>query len=1120
MKKILAMILALCMVCSLLPMAATAEEALLEEEFLLEEVLPEFEEELIVEEPLPEAEEPFALPVEELPEELLFTEELEEIEANEAGNTISSTVSATGGYWADFEIRFTVENALKNSGYQLGIAFSAHSIELDEHGNGNCPVWNWDIPHEEPDKVGGGTVVRTVDQLVPGLTYNYFAVIMDRDGNIIQREAVRQFTTPNDSTGIKTIVPNLGPTALEGGRTMFSFFTSEAGFFTVKGENVLNIDIQDAYGEYVNGESRWEAGPGSLEVSFAAKANETVYIAAFVPPESTGSVTMEEGADLKPLSLGNNEFHTDQIAGFKAPKAGWYSFEINGDPSHGGMRLYDAGNGDWVWCDNGFYSAKLAAGEQIILQGQYDEREGTRTLTVKEVTPPAKDSVVSASKPSVIRSGEAEIEITVNISEATAATEGGFRIGILYSPYESFQDENGFDRYSEWSFDGRGVLTDAKLVVRPNQLVPGVTYYYKGFISDQNRDRFFFTEDTVHSFKASSDVSGITKLTFNREAPVPREHDSHYSFTATRNGLFLITAKGINWLNVNDTQGNGVSGDFNPTDSADFILRCCFAAKEGETFYITAGNYITDGAMIKATNVVGNVDALTLGNAVAVRDNQVVTFTAPEAGTYRVTTSNTASDALHIFNQDENDWNWRGASTGPMVMDANQTVFFITWYDERQETLSLTAEKISFDDHPENEADLRASLATAAEDTANLDFAYEIFLDKALTLTKNTDLPSSVLLYVNSALTLGKGVTLTGKNDIYLEKGSSLTVPDGATFTMQGRENWVPGIVLNGGKLINAGGKIIVNDDSALVISLDEYEYSFEKGVAAAGGVSKDIMIVNIGARSQADVTNAIQNAGGFGSVQIFTNSGSLTVPESVPQNTALVANEGSLTVPSGKTVDLQGAAVLMGGSGLVNNGTVNLRGLIQWNGASSFVNNGTLNLKPDSNVRIARWNPINSAEIKNNGKISRQGGTIDERIKVTGNPVVDEADTIPSDNIANFVLRCYTRGLNRDEASVRANDAEGLAYWYNILTTRQLTPAQVGRYFAVSPESQMKYPGNGEFIAMLYRLYMEDRSYDQGGYDYWLNLLTTNTLSREQIIDYFGVSPEFQGIVASYGLG
>ena len=68
MKKFLAMILTLCMVCSLLPMAVMAENALPDEEFLLEDVLPGFEEELIVEEPLPEPEEPFAFPAEELPE--------------------------------------------------------------------------------------------------------------------------------------------------------------------------------------------------------------------------------------------------------------------------------------------------------------------------------------------------------------------------------------------------------------------------------------------------------------------------------------------------------------------------------------------------------------------------------------------------------------------------------------------------------------------------------------------------------------------------------------------------------------------------------------------------------------------------------------------------------------------------------------------------------------------------------------------------------------------------------------------------------------------------------------------------------------------------------------------
>ncbi len=125
----------------------------------------------------------------------------------------------------------------------------------------------------------------------------------------------------------------------------------------------------------------------------------------------------------------------------------------------------------------------------------------------------------------------------------------------------------------------------------------------------------------------------------------------------------------------------------------------------------------------------------------------------------------------------------------------------------------------------------------------------------------------------------------------------------------------------------------------------------------------------------------------------------------------------------------------------------------------------------------------------------------------------------IPSDNIANFVLRCYTRGLGRDEDSVRKNDLGGFAYWYDILKTRQLTPAQVGKYFATSPESATKYGNVYNFVPMLYRLYMEDRDYDEAGYQYWLGMLQSGTLNRDQVIDYFGISPEFQAIVASYGL-
>ncbi len=1116
MKKFLAMLLTLCMVCSILPMSALAEEVLPEEEFLLTEGLPEIGEELIIEEePAPEE----LLP-EVLEEELLFTEELEEIEANEAGNTISSTVSGTGGYWADFEITFSVENKLKEGGYQLGIAFSAHAIELDEHGNGNCPVWNWDIPREDPDKAGGGTVVRRVDQLAPGVTYNYCAVIMDYDRNIIQREAVRQFTTPNDSTGFKTIVPNIGPVAVEGGRTPFSFFTSESGFFTLKGENIAGIDIQDANGEYVNGANRrWEDGPGSVQVTFFALADETLYISVFTPHEFTGSVTMEEAADLDKLAVGANKVHTDQPVSFTAPKAGWYSFTLDVGPSQG-MECYEAQRADWIWCEGGIYYAKLAAGEPIILRGRYNEGSlGTRTLTVAEAVPPEKDSIVSAAAPAVIGSSEAEIEITVNITEATAATEGGYRYGILFSTSENFKDEAGNNRYREWSNSGHSIFRDAKFVERLSQLVPGVTYYYKGFVSDQDRN-FFFTEETVHSFTASTDTSGITKLNFGQEAPVPRDRDSHYSFTAQRSGLFMVLAKGVQWTNVDDVQGNGLSGGNNPENSADFTIRCCFVAEEGETFYINAGNNISNSATIKVANVVGNADALTLGKAAAVHDNQVVTFTAPEAGTYRILTSNTGSNALHLFNDYTVDWDWCGSSTGPMVMDANQTVFLITWYDEAQEILTLTAEKIAFNPDPKNEEELRASLAVAAGDTGNTERTYTIILENDIAVTKDLVVPKNTELYIRADLTVASGVKLTNRSDICLNEGGTLTTAAGSSVVLEGIENvWWATILLQGGKIVNAG-TLTVDNSSSVTLYCDQYD-STDAAIAAIANVDKKCVDIVLFPATQAEVDQGIASAGEYLFVGEYLRNGFFTVAGTIPSNmTFMLLKDSTVAVPADAAADVYGAFIMNGGT-LANAGTLNMNkgSIIQWRGPSVCTNSGTLNLRSGSTLEISRMSLLKDAAVTNTGTVSRQQGiTIDERINITGKVV--DGETIPSDNIANFVLRCYTRGLNRDEASVRSNDAEGLAYWYNILTTRQLTPAQVGRYFAVSPESQMKYPGNGEFIAMLYRLYMEDRSYDQGGYDYWLNLLTTNTLSREQIIDYFGVSPEFQGIVASYGLG
>ena len=82
MKRFLAAFLTMCMLCSLVPSFATAEEPL-EEEFILAEDLPEIEAELVLEEE-PDMEE--LLP--DVPEEeLLFTEELVELEENLAPQT-------------------------------------------------------------------------------------------------------------------------------------------------------------------------------------------------------------------------------------------------------------------------------------------------------------------------------------------------------------------------------------------------------------------------------------------------------------------------------------------------------------------------------------------------------------------------------------------------------------------------------------------------------------------------------------------------------------------------------------------------------------------------------------------------------------------------------------------------------------------------------------------------------------------------------------------------------------------------------------------------------------------------------------------------------------------------
>jgi len=108
-------------------------------------------------------------------------------------------------------------------------------------------------------------------------------------------------------------------------------------------------------------------------------------------------------------------------------------------------------------------------------------------------------------------------------------------------------------------------------------------------------------------------------------------------------------------------------------------------------------------------------------------------------------------------------------------------------------------------------------------------------------------------------------------------------------------------------------------------------------------------------------------------------------------------------------------------------------------------------------------------------------------------------------------VYRLYQAAFNRTP------DTGGLGFWINAADkgSNLVTDAAAG--FINSPEFISLYganPTNGEFVALLYNNVLH-RSLDQGGYDFWVNALSSGS-TRPEILYSFSESTENQTNVAS----
>lgn len=107
-----------------------------------------------------------------------------------------------------------------------------------------------------------------------------------------------------------------------------------------------------------------------------------------------------------------------------------------------------------------------------------------------------------------------------------------------------------------------------------------------------------------------------------------------------------------------------------------------------------------------------------------------------------------------------------------------------------------------------------------------------------------------------------------------------------------------------------------------------------------------------------------------------------------------------------------------------------------------------------------------------------------------------------PSDAINDFATRLYSTCLGR------MPEDEGLKYWAKELANHTKTGTMAAYEFFFSDEFTNAHYYNKEFVARLYRTFM-DREPDEDGYNYWLNQLSKGT-ARSEVFIGFAESPEF----------
>lgn len=133
------------------------------------------------------------------------------------------------------------------------------------------------------------------------------------------------------------------------------------------------------------------------------------------------------------------------------------------------------------------------------------------------------------------------------------------------------------------------------------------------------------------------------------------------------------------------------------------------------------------------------------------------------------------------------------------------------------------------------------------------------------------------------------------------------------------------------------------------------------------------------------------------------------------------------------------------------------------------------------------------------------------DRYQIARGTMQEDGSSVYRAGVREFVLRLYTRALNRQGETMGVED------WANRINTGNMTAEEVAKSFFISEEFDNRKLNDGDYVETLYQTFM-NRASDAKGKADWLRRLKSG-VSREQVLEGFSRSEEFGQIMRDYGV-